>query len=196
MSPYLDMIDNLKCKVNPYTGQVKETKTKREPAEKKVVELTDKETELSKKLVAVEYWKQGFKKIRLFFVQRILLSLQIEVASAISALGLVGWKVFLSTEAETKSGAMKLGIQIKVREPNGVEADWECWSGGEAQRLRRAISFGLSNLIQRAAGVFFDWETFDEPTKGLSPEGVEDLLTALEYRSEERRVGKECRSRW
>ena len=36
----------------------------------------------------------------------------------------------------------------------------------------------------------------DEPTAGLDPKGRDDILDQIAYRSEERRVGKECRSRW
>lgn len=134
-------------------------------------------------MLSAEFWRDGFKRIRLYFVKQVLAALQVEIQSAISALGLEGWEVTLSTESETKSLTIKLGVQIHIKSPIS-EGTWDVWSGGETQRLRIAIAMGLASLIQRASGVYFSFEVWDEPTKHLSGEGVEDLLEALRYRSE------------
>src|SRR5256886_16393458 len=73
-------------------------------------------------------------------------------------------------------------------------------SGGEAQRIRLATQIG-----SRLRGVLY---VLDEPSIGLHARDNARLLGSLEHlrnlgntvlvveRSEERRVGKECRSRW
>src|SRR3989441_13277277 len=54
-------------------------------------------------------------------------------------------------------------------------------------------AFGLFYGVMVAFVVFVTWSGYDEATKNLQMEANEadDL-----FRSEERRVGKECRSRW
>lgn len=192
---------------NPYEAQLKEAENETNPYETEIVhadeercpildeleqlrsrrnelqvQIEEKQTSIrsiQSKQVAVEYWKQGFKRIRLYFVNQILAALELEIQSAISQLGLEGWRVKLSTESETKSGTVKLGIAIRIYSPK-AEGAWEVWSGGESQRLRLAIALGLSSLIQRAAGVWFKTCIFDEPTTWLSSEGIEDLIEALQ----------------
>jgi DNA repair exonuclease SbcCD ATPase subunit len=93
-----------------------------------------------------------------------------------------GWKVQLATETETKSGTVKLGVQIIVSSPKSTAA-WEAWSGGESQRLRLAMALGLASMIQRASGSWWNLEIFDEPSTFLSTEGVEHLLETLDYRA-------------
>ena len=67
-------------------------------------------------------------------------------------------------------------------------------SGGEAQRIRLATQIG-SGLV----GVAY---ILDEPSIGLHQRDNDRLIATLKKlrdlgnRSEERRVGKECRSRW
>ena len=196
-NPYLPQIEELQQETNPYAEAVREEEVRENPY---IAELADMLamrraldedkliyeaaiTSLSKQLLAAEYWKHGFKKIRLYFVQQVLTALEVEIQSAVNALGLNGWHVKLATETENKSGGLKLGIQIHIVSPS-AEGSWECWSGGEAQRLRLAIGLGLSSLIQRAAGVWFDMLILDEPTSWLSSEGIEDLLACLQHYSE------------
>lgn len=171
-------------KENPFIAVLVDTQRQRIALELQLdlIEIDIKHIEAL--LVAAEYWKHGFKRIRLFFVKRILTALEIEIASAISSLGLEGWVVNLATEVETKSGTMKLGVQIHIKDPKGNEGTWETWSGGESQRLRIAMAMGLASLIQRAAGVVYELEVWDEPTAFLSGEGIEDLLQTLQYRAE------------
>lgn len=182
-NPFIDQLASLEKKPNPYVEMLQNNKNLRQELEvKKEVRTTEIEL-VQSSIVASEYWKHGFKRIRLYFVQRVLAALQIEIQSALSALGLDKWAVGLSTESETKSGTTKLGVQIHIKSPI-AEGTWDVWSGGESQRLRLAIAMGLASLIQRAAGVFFTFETWDEPTAWLGSEGVEDLLQALQYRAE------------
>lgn len=185
VNPFLKERENLINEINPYSSRIESNKKERENL------LTDKKgneeelKNLDKKLIAATYWKSGFKRIRLFFVQQILNALQLEIKASLGSLGLDDWNIKLSTETETKSGTTKLGIQIKVQSRT-AEAPWEAWSGGEAQRLRISIALGLSNLIQRSSGSFFDFLVLDEPTSWLSPEGIEDMLESLYNVSRER----------
>jgi DNA repair exonuclease SbcCD ATPase subunit len=184
VNPFYSQITQEREKTNPYTVKLELNNKERQETELKLQSVLDASKGLEGKILAIEYWyKHGFKRIRLFFVQRILMALEIEIAGAISASGLVGWGISLATESETKSGTVKLGVAIKVKSPTS-EGPWEGWSGGESQRLRIALAKGVASLIQRAAGVFWTQEFLDEPTSWLSSEGIEDLLESLRYRAE------------
>lgn len=182
-NPYLGQIQVLKKKTNPFNQTLDNIREDRIRLENYKKEKNDLLLSYQSNLIAIEFWKTGFKRIRLFFIQQILLSLEIEIGSAIASLGLQNWKVKLSTETETKSGTTKLGVAITIQSPSTV-ARWEVWSGGETQRLRLGIALGLSNLIQRSAGVWYSFLVLDEPTQYLSSEGIEDLLESLQYKAE------------
>lgn len=196
-SPYTEQITRLQNEANPHALRIQlllkqenphvlalaSNKQVRDTLEGSKVIISNEIKQVESTSLAASYWKNGFKRIRLYFIQQILGALEIEIQSAISALGLDGWKVKLATETETKSGTTKLGVQIHIISPIS-EGSWEVWSGGETQRLRLAIAMGLGSLIQRAAGSWFSFETWDEPSAWLSSEGIEDLLQALQYRAE------------
>src|SRR5256885_14318968 len=66
-------------------------------------------------------------------------------------------------------------------------------SGGEVQRINLTTALGTSLV-----NTLF---VLDEPSIGLHPRDMERITEAMQRlrdagRSEERRVGKECRSRW
>lgn len=130
------------------------------------------------------YWVRGFKEIRLELIGDALTQLEIEVNSEISAVGLVGWELRFDADRETKSGSIQRGFSVSVVSPhNKRPVPWEAWSGGESQRLRMAAQAGLSNLSRTSTGADIDLEVWDEPTDGLGPEGVIDLLKSLESRA-------------
>jgi DNA repair exonuclease SbcCD ATPase subunit len=209
--PYIKQLAVLENENNPFTKQIVDVKNKKDPYAIQMAAVSIEENPFIKKLervkeersrlltllvaqeteykliesqvIAAEYWKHGFKRIRLYFVQQVLAVLQLEIQSAISALGLTGWSVALATETETKSATIKLGVQIHISSPT-AQGTWDVWSGGETQRLRLAIAMGLASLIHRAAGVRFTFEVWDEPSSWLSSEGIEDLLQSLQYRAE------------
>lgn len=197
-NPHLVQIRKIEAQVNPYQAQIEATmkwenphtpalyfnRIQREQATIARDAAASNALTVEGQIAAVEFWKTGFKRIRLYFVQKILEALQIEIQSAISALGLQGWKILLATETENKSGTMKLGVQITIESSGGQVGAWETWSGGESQRLRLSMGMGLAALIQRAAGVWFDIEVWDEPSAWLSDIGIEDLLEALRYRAD------------
>ena len=91
------------------------------------------------------------------------------------------WGITYATEKETKAGTRQQVLDVAVRSPaSGDESvRWEVWSGGEGQRLRLAGALALSEVLLAHAGVRFDLRVLDEPTRGLSPEGVRDLCELL-----------------
>jgi DNA repair exonuclease SbcCD ATPase subunit len=135
-------------------------------------------------LAGLNYWRSGFKKVRLFCLDNVLQELEVETRNSLLALGLIDWKIDFKTATETKSGTVKLGVQVNVKPPKHKATKFDVLSGGEGQRARLAGSLGLANLVQRWAGVHYNFEVWDEPTAWLSPEGVENLLECLSYRSD------------
>jgi DNA repair exonuclease SbcCD ATPase subunit len=129
-----------------------------------------------------DYWKSGFKKVRLFLIKQALAFLELETSNAAQSLGLLGWKIEYVTEVETKSGSLKAGIAIRITDPS---ADGPCLlqSGGEEQRIRMAVTIGIASMIQRMAGVDYGIEIWDEPTAHLSAEGISDMLECLRNRA-------------
>lgn len=182
-NPYEKQLEKLKAEKNPFSDLLGKNKKVRDNLEKKKETQSEEIKQVKSTIIANEYWKHGFKRIRLYFIQQILGALEIEIQSALSSLGLDSWSVSLSTESETKIGSVKLGVQIQVKSPQAT-GPWDSWSGGESQRLRLGIAMGFASLIQRASGVWFGWEVWDEPTQWLSDLGIEDLLQALQYRAE------------
>lgn len=129
-------------------------------------------------------WIRGFKDVRLQQIADALTEFEVEVNSSLAELGLDGWELHFDVDRETKSGSIQRGFSTTVISPaNTKPVPWESWSGGEQQRLRLAGNMGLSNLIRTRMGVTFPLEVWDEPTKGLSPQGVQDLLSCLERRA-------------
>lgn len=165
---------------NPYTEQIQDLRASIASQHDRIQEDTRILNTLKAELLELDYWKQGFKKIRLFQVEQVLNRLYLETANAANALGIGEWKIQYSTEVETKSGTMRPGIHITVTTDGfGVVED----SGGESQRIRLAVTMGISSLIQNMAGITFDFEVIDEPTTWLSPEGIDDLLEYLRDRA-------------
>src|SRR5208282_80315 len=127
-NPYTKQIQTLHEKTNPYIDQQLQAEQKLKEVNKQRKELIRQKelvqqdhTDLLTKIVAVEYWKHGFKRIRLYFVQKILAALEIEIQSVMNSLGLDDWSIKLNTETETRStGNIKLGISLVVISPSAT----------------------------------------------------------------------------
>lgn len=133
----------------------------------------------------LNYWVRGFKELRLQLIAEALTELEVEANSCLAALGLLDWELNFQVDRETKSGGVQRGFSVLVRSPHNANAvPWEAWSGGEAQRLRLACNMGLADLIRARTGTGLDLEVWDEPTRDLSGQGVQDLLVALEARAQ------------
>ena len=130
------------------------------------------------------YWVRGFKDVRLQQIAEALNELEIEVNSAVAALGLIDWELRFQVDRETAKGTLQRGFNVMVLSPHNERAvPWEAWSGGESQRLRLAANMGLADLIRNRTATTLDLEVWDEPTQGLSPRGVSDLLESLAQRA-------------
>jgi len=130
------------------------------------------------------YWVRGFKEVRLGLIGEALIELEVEANSGVEALGLRGWELRFQVDRENKGGGVQRGFSVGVKSPLSVGiVPWEAWSGGEAQRLRIAAQMGVSDLARSRTGVDIPLEVWDEPTAGLSPGGVDDLLEALRARA-------------
>ena len=162
---------------NPYTQSLLQLRNKIAGHQAEIAKLNMEYKVAQGEQIKYEYWRTGFRRVRLFQVKQVLTRLEIETANAASALGIGEWLIKYSTEVETKSGTMKPGIHITVMAPDGDKVAEE--SGGEEQRVRLAVSKGFSSLIQDMAGIKFDFEVWDEPSAWLSAEGIDDLLGQL-----------------
>lgn len=167
---------------NPYAPQIERIQSDRAAAIQLLREATDMLNKKEGELIPVEYWKQGFKKVQLYLIKRILTQLEMESNNAAASLGLTGWKIRFSTEIENKSGTLRSGIHITI--DAGQDRAGREFSPGELQRVRLSVAFGLASVIQQLSGIYWSMETYDEPTAGLSVEGVEDLLECLTFRAE------------
>lgn len=139
---------------------------------------------LIEKLAASEeraqFWARGFREIRLGVVADVLEDLRETTAAVLEQLGLGDWEVDYAAERETKSGTIQRALTVTMLAPGAPEGvKWEVYSGGERQRLRLAGALALSEVLLAHAGVSCDFRVLDEPTRGLSPEGVRELEETL-----------------
>lgn len=129
-------------------------------------------------------WVKGFKDVRLYLVAEALTQLEVEANSALVQLGLIGWEMRFAPDSETKKGNVKRGFSVGIKSPSTTRTvPWRAWSGGEAQRLRLAASMGLANLISSYTGYRPFVEVWDEPSDGMSPEGIRDMLSTFARRA-------------
>lgn len=165
-----------RSRISEETGRLSECEKEREEL---VVELRDLEVMIER----TSYWIKGFKGIRLFELNDILTSLQIEINAYLSDLGMNKWSVKLEIERETKKGNLNRGFRVMVDPGVGSKGGvkpWEVWSGGEGQRLRLAGTLALSNLILRQFNRTCNIQVWDEHLQWLSGSGKDDMLELLQ----------------
>ena len=172
----------LAAETNPHAAQRQQATERRRKLRQKLKEQEEQETSLLQEITSLEYWRGGFRKVRLFCLDRVLRELEIETRNVLHELGLLGWSITFKTSTETKSGTVKLGVQVDIKSP-AFQSSLDMMSPGESQRARLAVSLGLASLIQRHAGIRWSIEVLDEPTAWLSEQGVEDLLETLSSRA-------------
>lgn len=171
---------------NPYTDQVSELKRKIKALEADFKELEARLKRLSEQIERTRFWIKGFKEIRLYIIEEVLQELELTTNAALAEVGLVDWQVSYDVERETKSGTVQRGLNVMIRSPKDKNpVKWECWSGGEGQRLRLVGALTLSEVLLARAGVEPKMEVLDEPTRGLSDQGVIDLCEYLADRAQQ-----------
>lgn len=133
-----------------------------------------------------KFWQDGYREIRLGIIDHTLVELEMATCRHVAMLGLTDWGVKFDTERETKGGTISYNFSVLLYPPGKDKpVKWESYSGGESQRLQLATSFALSEVLLSRAGLAPNIEVLDEPTKGLNPRGVDDLLEHLSDRARE-----------
>lgn len=180
----VDRLSAARSEANPYADLTARKETQQRGVQAQLASLKDELDLLLAHEARVEFWVSGFKDVRLFLVTEALAQLELEVNACLQQLGLHGWEVRFAPDRETKAGATRRGFSVLITSPsNPRPVPWSAWSGGEAQRLRVATSMGLSNLITAYTGFSPFVEVWDEPSTGMSVEGIQGLLQAFADRA-------------
>lgn len=179
-----DAFTKRRDEVNPFLAMEEAARQARDRAQKARDDARTDLSRLQERYALLALWVKGFKDLRLETISEGLAQLEIEVNNNLSRLGLSEWRVVFDVDSETAKGTVKRGFTVMVHSPrNAKPVPWEVWSGGESQRLRLAGTMGLADVTRSVRGVGLDLEVWDEPTAGLSPQGVADLLQCLSARA-------------
>lgn len=179
-----DEVERLETVKNPFHALLQERKQGRDRAQEEFQQVRAQLDRSYEQHALFSFWVRGFKDVRLQLISEALGELEVEVNSELMELGLIGWELRFDVDAETKAGKLSRGFSVSVLSPHNDErVPWESWSGGESQRLRLAAQCGLANLIRSRTGCDIPLEVWDEPTEGLSEEGITDLMQALSERA-------------
>lgn len=175
---------------NPHQQASQDARAQAKAIRRQIKEAADKEAALAASAERAQFWAKGFRDIRLGIIDDVLEDMREATASVLDRLGLGEWEVDYATERETKSGTTQRALAVVVRAPSTPQegARWEAYSGGERQRLRLAGALALSEVLLAHAGVELDFRVLDEPTRGLSREGVRDLVDLLGDYAREREL--------
>jgi len=171
---------------NPYRQQYNELRKLETKAIVALEEITARHHLLQRRVSRAQFWVKGFKDIRLLVIEEVLQDLEFFTNALLLEVGLDGWSIQYSIEKLTKSGTVQTGLNTTILSPtNRSPVRWEVWSGGESQRLRLAGSLALSEVLLARAGVSVDLTVLDEPTRGLSAEGIRDMCSCLAQRAQD-----------
>jgi len=174
---------------NPYIDQMSKLRRRRGKLMQEERGLNKKLNQLNRVMVRTKFWVGGFKDIRLYIIEDVLQELQLASNAMLEEVGMVGWEINSSIEAETKTGSIRRGVLVSIKSPtNEQSVKWECWSGGEGQRLRLIGALALSEVLLNHANIETGIEVLDEPTRHMSGEGVDDVCEFLADRAN--RLGK------
>jgi DNA repair exonuclease SbcCD ATPase subunit len=176
---------------NPHLEAVKGLIRKKNVIKAEIEGMQELRAKLSRISERVKFWVKGFKEVQLYIIDEVLQELELVSNSMLTEMGLEDWSLKYAVEKETQAGTVQRGLNVTVLSPDNDKAvRWECWSGGEGQRLRVVGALALSEVLLNHAGVTPNIEILDEPTRGLSDEGVNDLCEYLATRAEQ--LNKQC----
>lgn len=180
-----DRLADEKQKTNPYEISVKDLKARKQELDASLVALDELLNAAKVRMDAAMRWAEGFRTIRLDVIDSVTDELAEAVNRHMVALGLSDWRIEFATERETQSGTVSLGFNASVYPPGlASPVRWKAYSGGERQRMHLAMTFGLNEVLLARAGISPNIEIYDEPSKGLSPQGLAALIEYLAERAE------------
>jgi DNA repair exonuclease SbcCD ATPase subunit len=177
------VLRDIKVRENVYAEIVRKARARITELRGKEDDIRAKLDEATKYATECKFWNGAFKEIRMGVIDDTLAELEMTVSRHAGMLGLSDWGIRFETERETKRG-VSYGFQVYLYPPDMDEpVKWESYSGGESQRWQLAVAPGLSEVLLARAGVSPNIEIYDEPTRGMSAEGIEDLLEHLRTRA-------------
>ena len=133
------------------------------------------------------YWVDGFRSIRVQLLEDSVRQFEASLQAAMTSCGLGEWAVRCSVDPESVGRSARKGFQILLSSSAVQDArpiPWEAWSGGEGQLLRLCGTLALSDLVADRCGTQANIEVYDEPSKSVSEEGVDNLLARLAERAQ------------
>lgn len=179
-----DKVVDLEKETNPHSDTIKQIEARVDDLEVEEKSAATTKAEEEELLEAANYWVDAFRDIRLKRLEEALSELEMVTTRYAESLGLEDWRIEFATERETKSGATSLGFSVSLYPPGeSVPVRWASYCGGEVQRWQLAVAFALSEILLARAGLSPNMEVFDEPTRGLSPQGVATLIEQLRERA-------------
>lgn len=154
-------------------------------------EQKNKSIQYQQRLVEFGILEKTYKKARALIVENSVPKFQ-ELCNEILDYLEVSIRVRIETLEETKDSRtkeIKLVPTFKiivVDGKNGVERDYNTWSGGEKQRINLAIRQALSTILLNRAGTKMDLIIIDESDSALDDAGKDALIRLVQANVEGR----------
>jgi DNA repair exonuclease SbcCD ATPase subunit len=174
---------------NPHSDTLSNLRSYKSILSRKKEELDKRYNILNRKIIRTRHWIKGFKDIRLQIVQEVLHELELTTNIMLSEVGLDGWEIKYSIEQETKAGTVQRKLNVMILSPeNDKLVKWECWGGGVSQRLRLVGALAFGETLLSHAGIQSKFLVADEPSRHMSPEGIEDMVELLARLAKDKQI--------
>jgi DNA repair exonuclease SbcCD ATPase subunit len=174
---------------NPFEFQLAQLRSQRAQAKENIRGAQEEIEAKTRDRARTAFWVKGFKDVRLFVIEEVLLELEVASNALLDQFGLMGWAIRYSIERETQSGNVSRALNVEIISPhNSGPVRFESWSGGQQQRLRLIGSLALSDVLLERAGVRPSMEILDEPSRSITSRGVCDIVDALADRASQRQM--------